>query len=82
MVNTAGTTLQTYSLNSQTGTESLQFNPTTYPAGAYYAEVIATDNSGNKNIMNYAAGQVSSYSSVSGYVMNAKNRRSAFPGPR
>ena len=72
VVNTAGTTLQTYSLNSQTGTESLQFNPTTYPAGAYYAEVIATDNSGNKNIMNYAAAQVTSYSYISGYVMNAE----------
>ena len=72
VVNTAGTTLQTYSLNSQTGTESLQLNPTTYPAGAYYAEVIATDNSGNKNIMNYAAAQVTSYSYISGYVMNAE----------
>lgn len=72
VVNTAGTTLQTYSLNSQTGTELLQLNPTTYPAGAYYAEVIATDNSGNKNIMNYAAAQVTSYSYISGYVMNAE----------
>ena len=72
VVNTAGTTLQTYSLNSQTGTELLQLNPTTYPAGAYYAEVIATDNSGNKHIMNYAAAQVTSYSYISGYVMNAE----------
>jgi hypothetical protein len=70
VVNTAGTTLQTYSLNSQTGTESLQLNPTTYPAGVYYAEVIATDSSGNKNIMNYAAMQVTGYSYISGYVMN------------
>ena len=72
VVNTAGTTVQTYSLNSQTGTESLQLNPTTYPAGVYYAEVIATDSSGNKNIMNYAAMQVTGYSYISGYVMNAQ----------
>jgi len=72
VVNTAGTTLQTYSLNSQTGTESLQLNPTTYPAGVYYAEVIATDGSGNKNIMNYAAAQVTGYSYISGYVMDAQ----------
>jgi hypothetical protein len=72
VVNTAGTTLQTYSLNSHTGTESLQLNPTTYPAGVYYAEVIATDGSGNKNIMNYAAMQVTGYSYISGYVMDAQ----------
>ena len=72
VVNTAGTTLQTYSLNSQTGTESLQLNPTTYPAGVYYAEVIATDSTGNKNIMNYAAMQVTGYSYISGYVMDAQ----------
>jgi hypothetical protein len=72
VVNTAGTTVQTYSLNSQTGTESLQLNPTTYPAGVYYAEVIATDSTGTKNIMNYAAMQVTGYSYISGYVMNAQ----------
>ena len=72
IINTAGETIQTYGINAPTGTQSLQLNPTTYSSGVYYAEIIATDSNGNKNIMNYAAMQVTAYSYISGYVMNAE----------
>ncbi len=73
IVSTTGTTLQTYALTSQTGTESLQLNPTTYPPGAYYAEVTATPVAGGTaQIINYAAAQVTNYVYLGGYVMNAE----------
>jgi hypothetical protein len=73
IVSTTGTTLQTYTLTSQTGTESLQLNPTAYPPGAYYAEITATPVAGGTvSIMNYAAAQVTNYVYLGGYVMNAE----------
>jgi len=73
IVSTTGTTLQTYTLTTQTGTETLPLNSATYPQGVYYAEVIATPIAGGTaQIMNYAATTVTSYVYLSGYVMNAQ----------
>ena len=73
VVSTTGQTLQTYILNSATGTETLPLNSATFPPGAYYAEILATPvGGGTAQIMNYAATQVTSYVYISGYVLNAE----------
>ena len=73
VVSTTGQTLQTYTLNSATGTETLSLNSATFPPGAYYAEILATPvGGGTAQIMNYAAAQVTSYVYISGYVLDAE----------
>ena len=70
VMNTAGTYIKNTSINSQSGTVPIaSLTSTTYPAGAYYAEVIAHDSTGD-HIMGYAAMEVTDYVYLSGYVMD------------
>jgi hypothetical protein len=72
VLDTTGTVKKTQSITTQIGTVSIaSLDPTTYPAGAYYAEVIATETStGEESIMNYAAMEITDYVYLSGYVMD------------
>jgi hypothetical protein len=68
-MNTAGTYIKNTSINSQSGTVPIaSLTSTTYPAGTYYAEVIATSSSG-EYIMGYAGMEVTDYVYLGGYVM-------------
>ena len=73
IVNTAGSTLQTFALNTQSGTETVSLNSATYPAGVYYAELLATPvGGGTASIMNYAATQITVLDYISGFVNDAQ----------
>jgi hypothetical protein len=73
IVNTAGSTLQTFALNTQSGTETVSLNSATYPAGVYYAEVLATPvGGGTASIMTYAAMQITVLDYISGFVNDAQ----------
>ncbi len=69
-----GNTLKTNTISGQYGTTAFQLDSATYPNGAYYAEIIAVQKSDNKEIaMNYAVFEVTSYVTVSGYVVDQNN---------
>ena len=73
IVNTAGTTVQTYALNSATGTETPTLSSATYSPGVYYAELMATPIAGGTaTMMAYAPMQVTAYVYLSGYINNAQ----------
>lgn len=61
------------SVTTKSGSVNVELSSPTYPAGLYYAELIATvKSSGAEIVMNYAATEVVDYILFSGYVMNAE----------
>jgi hypothetical protein len=68
-----GNIQKTQTINGQAGSISVSLDSSTYSDGVYYAEIIATPKSGGSDIaMNYAATEINSYITLSGYVMNAE----------
>lgn len=80
VVDIYGTSYDTQSITSPTGTYTVTLDSTDYDPGYYFAEVIATPNAGGSDIiMNYDSMQVVNYLVISGYVLNATT---AFPLPK
>ena len=68
VMNTAGEYVKNTTVTSQNGVVSIaSLDSTTYPAGAYYAEIIATDTT--DHVMAYSAMEVTDYVYLGGYVM-------------